>query len=125
MNVTPDKLVSAIDDVLDVYVTDLCEAINDETEAAAQKLKKDISADPPKRTGKQKKSWRVTTTTVAGFDLHAVVHSTDYRKVHLLENGHLTRSGTRTRAFHYVSSNEEKILAEYQNNVVKAIKAVK
>ena len=125
MNVTPDKLVSAIDDVLDVYATDLREAINDETEAAAQKLKKDISADSPKRTGTQKKSWRVTTEKIGGIDVRAIVHSTDYRKVHLLENGHLTRSGTRTKAFRYVSTNEEKILAEYQNKIVKTIKAVK
>ena len=125
MNVTPDKLAGAIDDVLDVYATELREAINEETEAAAQKLKKDISADSPKRTGKQKRSWKVTTTKIGGIDVRAVVHSTDYRKVHLLEHGHLTRSGTRTKAFRYVSSNEEKIIGEYQNNIVKIIKAVK
>lgn len=125
MNVTPDKLADAIDDVLDVYATELREAFNEETEAAAQKLKKDISADSPKRTGKQKRSWKVTTTKLGGIDVRAVVHSTDYRKVHLLEYGHLTRSGTRTKAFRYVSSNEEKIIGEYQNNIVKIIKAVK
>lgn len=126
MNVKPDNLDTAISETLESYATDITETVNELTLKAANELKKDISADAPVKTGKQKKSWRVTKEKLAGMSIVAVVHSTDYRKVHLLENGHLTRNGTtRTKPIRYVSTNEEKIVKQYEQDVVKAIKAVK
>ena len=46
----------ALADVLTEYATDLRTAINAETEAAAQRLRKAIQAEAPVKTGKQKKS---------------------------------------------------------------------
>ena len=120
-----EDLDDAIADILTLYSDEITEAVNTQTLKAANELKKDISADSPVLSGKQKKSWRVAKEKVAGRDLVTIVHSTDYTKVHLLENGHLTRNGKRTKAFHYVSKNEEEIVKKYQENVAKAIKAVK
>lgn len=120
------ELDDALADVLTNYATNLREAINADTEAAAQRLKKAISADAPVKSGKQKKSWRITREYLGGIDLKTVVHSTDYRKVHLLENGHLTRNGvTRTKPTYYVSNNAEKIIKEYEEIVAETIKVVK
>lgn len=117
---------AALEGVLDNYATDLREAINADTEAAAQKLRKAIQAEAPVKTGKQKKSWRIAKEYLGGVDLKTVVHSTDYRKVHLLENGHVTRNGvTRTRATYYVSSNADRIIKEYEEQVAETIKVVK
>lgn len=119
-------LDEALGDVLTNYATNLREAINADTEAAAQKLRKAIQAEAPVKTGKQKKSWRIAKEYLGGVDLKTVVHSTDYRKVHLLENGHVTRNGvTRTRATYYVSSNADRIIKEYEQQVAKTIKVVK
>lgn len=116
----------ALANVLNDYATDLRAAINADTEAAAQKLRKAIQAEAPVKTGKQKKSWRITKEYLGGVDLKTVVHSTDYRKVHLLENGHLTRNGkTRTRATHYVSSNAERIMKEYEEQLAETIRVMK
>ena len=122
--------INALDDVLaDVlndYATDVRDAVNATTEQVANELKKAISADAPVKTGKQKKSWRVTKEKVSGLDLVAIVHSTDYRKVHLLENGHVTRNGvTRTKSIRYVGKNEEAMERDYPERLAKAIKAVK
>lgn len=126
MNTTINNLDEAIADILEDYSTAITNAVNEQTEKAANQLKKDIAADSPVKTGKQKKSWRVTKEKVAGLNLKAIVHSTDYRKVHLLENGHLTRDGvTRTKPIRYVSTNEEKIIKQYEQAVATAIKAVK
>ena len=126
MNTTINNLDKAIEDILEDYSTNITNAVNEQTDKAAEQLRKDISADAPVKSGKQKKSWKVTKQKVAGLDLLAIVHSTDYRKVHLLENGHLTRNGvTRTKATRYVSKNEEKIIEQYQRNVATAIKAVR
>ncbi len=119
-------LDEALGDVLTNYATNLREAINADTEAAAQKLRKAIQAEAPVKTGKQKKSWRIAKEYLGGVDLKTVVHSTDYRKVHLLENGHVTRNGvTRTRATYYVSSNADRIIKEYEEQVAETIKVVK
>lgn len=115
-------------DVLNNYATDLRTAINADTEAAAQKLKKAIQADAPVRTGESKKSWTITKEKVVGIDLRCIVHSKDphYRVVHLLENGHLTRDGlTRTKPTYYVSSNAERIMEEYTATVAETIKVMK
>ena len=126
MNVKPENLDTAISDILENYATDITEAVNEQTEKSADRLKKDVAADSPVKTGKQKKSWRVTKEKLAGRSIVAIVHSTDYRKVHLLENGHLTRDGvTRTKPIRYVSTNEEKIVKQYEQDVAEAIKAVK
>lgn len=120
------ELDEALSDVLTNYATELREAINADTEAAAQRLKKAISADAPVKTGKQKKSWRIAKEYLGGVDLKTVVHSTDYRKVHLLENGHVTRNGmTRTKPTYYVSKNAERIIKEYEEQVAETIKVVK
>lgn len=116
----------ALEGVLDNYATDLRTAINADTEAAAQKLRKAIQAEAPVKTGKQKKSWRIAKEYLGGVDLKTIVHSTDYRKVHLLENGHVTRNGiTRTKATYYVSSNADRIIQEYEQQVADTIKVVK
>ena len=126
MNVKPENLDTAISETLETYATEITETVNELTIKTSNVLKKDISADAPVSTGKQKKSWRVTKEKLAGRSIVAIVHSTDYRKVHLLENGHLTRNGmTRTKPIRYVSTNEEKIVKQYEQDVVKAIKAVK
>ena len=126
MNTTINNLDKAIDDILEDYSTNITNAVNEQTEKSADQLRKDISADAPVKTGKQKKSWKVAKQKVAGLDLLAIVHSTDYRKVHLLENGHLNRDGvTRTKPIRYISPNEEKIIEQYQANVANAIKAVR
>ena len=119
-------LDEALSDVLTNYATNLREAINADTEAAAQKLRKAIQAEAPVKTGKQKKSWRIAKEYLGGIDLKTVVHSTDYRKVHLLENGHLTRDGrSRTRPTYYVSRNADRIIKEYEEQVAETIKVVK
>ena len=122
MSAFEDQLSS----VLDNYATNLRDAINADTEAAAEKLRKAIAADSPVKTGKQKKSWKISREYLGGIDLKTVVHSSDYRKVHLLENGHLTRNGvTRTKPTYYVSRNADRIIEEYQEILAETIKVVK
>ena len=122
MSAFEDQLSS----VLDNYATNLRDAINADTEAAAEKLRKAIAADSPVKTGKQKKSWKISREYLGGIDLKTIVHSSDYRKVHLLENGHLTRNGvTRTKPTYYVSRNADRIIEEYQVILAETIKVVK
>ena len=123
------ELDDALADVLTNYATNLREAINADTEAAAQRLKKAISADAPVKTGNQKKSWRIKKEYVGGIDLKTILYSTDYRKTHLLEDGHkIKRNGMlvgEAKGSHFISKNRDKILQEYEEIVAETIKVVK
>lgn len=130
MNIDISDLDKAISDTLDVYSTEVLNAVNSTTDTAAKELKEAISSSAPVgTTKKQKRSWKVSEPDKRRrrvYGARLIVHSTDYRKVHLLEKGHLSRDGiTRTKAFRYVSKSEEKILGRFAQKVENAIKAVK
>lgn len=121
-----DDFSEQLSEILSDYADEVRKAVNSTTEEAAKELRSAITKDAPVDTGKQKKSWKIQKTMLGSVDLKAVVHSTDYTKVHLLENGHVTRDGvTRTKALHYVGNNAERVLGEYPEQVAAAIRTVK
>lgn len=120
-----EYLDEMIGSVLESYADEVVKAIDQTTDKAAKELRSAIAKDAPVKTGKQKRSWKITKKRV-GFENMAIVHSTDYRKVHLLENGHLTRDGvTRTKPLNYVGKNADKVLSEFPDRVANAVMAVK
>lgn len=120
-----EYLDEMIGNVLESYADEVMNAVNQTTDQAAKELRAAIAKDAPVETGKQKRSWKITKVR-KGLENMAIVHSTDYRKVHLLENGHLTRDGvTRTKPLNYVGKNADKVLSEFPDRVANAVMAVK
>lgn len=120
-----EYLDEMIGSVLESYADEVVKAIDQTTDKAAKELRSAIAKDAPVETGKQKRSWKITKVR-KGLENMAIVHSTDYRKVHLLENGHLTRDGvTRTKPLNYVGKNADKVLSEFPDRVANAVMAVK
>ena len=120
-----EYLDEMIGSVLESYADEVVKAIDQTTDKAAKELRSAIAKDAPVDTGKQKRSWKITKVR-KGLENMAIVHSTDYRKVHLLENGHLTRDGvTRTKPLNYVGKNADKVLSEFPDRVANAVMAVK
>ena len=81
----------------------------------ATSVKKEISANAPKRTGKYAKSWTSKKTVETSHSLEMVVHSKDrYQIAHLLENGHAKRGGGRVEGKPHIAPAEKngKILLE-------------
>lgn len=52
------------------------------------------------------------------------VKAPHYRKTHLLENGHATRKGGRTRAFPHIKYGEEFALNNYENFVKEEVEKI-
>lgn len=126
-----DDLSEQLSEILEDYAFEVAETVNEITESKAAELKKEISENTPVGQGTQKKSWRVSLDKLDGIDVQATVYSKDYRKVHLLEHGHLLRDGTtrrgrkKTTAYEYVGKSTDTVLADYPQEIAKAIKAVK
>lgn len=74
------------------------------------------------RTGKYNKGWRVKEEKGRGY-INCIVHNaTDWQLTHLLENGHTTRNGGRTKAFVHIRPVEEKTINKYTKDVENIIK---
>lgn len=123
-NASAEYLGEMIVSVLESYADEVVKAIDQTTDKAAKELRSAIAKEAPVETGKQKRSWKITKER-KGLENMAIVHSTDYRKVHLLENGHLTRDGvTRTKPLNYVGKNADKVLSEFPDRIAEAVRAV-
>lgn len=74
----------------------------------ANSVRKEISANAPKRTGKYAKSWAVKKTKENSHSLEMTVHSKDrYQIAHLLEKGHAKRGGGRVEGKPHIAPAEE------------------
>ncbi len=91
-------------------------------DVTAKECKENLEADSPVgATGKYKKGWKVTVTLDTPSEKHTVIHNKEYRLTHLLEDGHATRNGGRTRAFPHIKKNEEKANAAFEERVEEVL----
>ncbi len=114
-----------VKDILNEYSTDVQEGIEATAKNIANQVVADLKATTGTykiRTGKYNKGWRINTKAGRGYVNHTVWNATDWQLTHLLENGHTTRNGGRTRAFVHIRPVEEKYVAQYTKDVEKVIK---
>jgi hypothetical protein len=121
-NIQPDGLVDAIMQNLQAYTDDVTEGIKQAEDDTAKECKANLEADSPVgATGDYKKGWKATVTLNTVTEKHTVIHNKEYRLTHLLENGHATRNGRRTRAFPHIKKNEEKANAAFEQRVKEVL----
>lgn len=110
--VKPEQLDEAIRGQLETYSAEITKNINENlkevADTTAETLKK--GGAYKERTGKYTPDWSVTarkavsTTQGEQYSVHNRKH---YQLTHLLEKGHVTRSGKRTRAFEHILPAEQ------------------
>lgn len=111
-----------IKDILDEYSEDIQDAITLEAQNVAKKAQNELRNTSPKRTGKYRKGWRVSTEKGRGF-VECIVHNaTDYQLTHLLEKPHALRNGGVSTPKVHIKPVEEAAVKEYESNVAKIIK---
>ncbi len=104
-----DKMASEIAKGLQEYVNISTDGMKKAVRKTANTVRKEISENAPKHTGKYAKSWTTKKTEEANNRLVITIHSKKYyRLAHLLENGHVLRSGGRsTKAKPHIKPAEE------------------
>lgn len=120
--IQPDELTAAIMDALQTYTDNVTEGIKNAEDLTAKECKANLEADSPVgATGAYQKGWKVTVTENTPSEKHTVIHNKEYRLTHLLENGHATRDGGRTRAFPHIKKNEEIANAAFEKRVEEVL----
>lgn len=112
VKVKPEQLDEAIRGQLETYSAEITKNINENlkevAETTAETLKK--GGAYKERTGKYTPDWSVTarkavsTTQGEQYSVHNRKH---YQLTHILEKGHVTRNGKRTRAFEHILPAEQ------------------
>ena len=117
--------ITDVVDILNEYTDDVQNEISEAESTLANKAASDLRATSGTykvRTGKYNKGWRVNEKKGRGYINCTVYNATDWRLTHLLENGHTTRNGGRTKAFVHIKPIEEKYVNQYTQDVEKIIK---
>lgn len=127
-NIKPEQLDEAIRGQLETYSAEITKNINENlkevAETTAETLKK--GGAYKERTGKYTPDWSVTarkavsTTQGEQYSVHNRKH---YQLTHLLEKGHVTRSGSRTRAFEHILPAEQAAQELAVEAVEKAVRS--
>lgn len=88
----------------------------------ATSVKKEISSNAPKRTGKYAKSWTAKKTKENSHSLEMTVHSKNrYQLAHLLEKGHAKRGSGRVAGKLHIAPAEENGIQLLENLIEEAL----
>lgn len=130
MNVSPEDLARLIADDLQAYADGINEAIEETIDAVAKEALQAIKDSPDiqhlKRFGYYKEFnvrdiYKARGKNKGYYKL--VISNNEYRLTHLLENGHATRNGGRTRAFKHWA-NGQSVAETLPERIVEGIKNV-
>ncbi|MBR7927067.1 HK97 gp10 family phage protein [Aerococcaceae bacterium zg-ZUI334] len=118
MKVKLDDLAQVIQKELEQYQKLTNEQIKATVKEVGQETKARIQATAPKKSGRYRNSWIVTTTKENRNSMNVVVHSRhQYQLTHLLEFGHAKRNGGRTTAIPHIAQAEQEAVTSFENKV--------
>lgn len=111
--INPEELQKAISDYLENYREDIQEDVEEVTDKVTKEARDELKQTSPRGKGSRKnpyhKGWAVKLQKKGKLQYHKVVwNKTNYQLTHLLEFGHATRNGGRTRAISHIRPVEEK-----------------
>jgi len=121
VRVPVEGLEQTIHDALKDYSEDIIEGTKEAVKKSAKTVRKETSANAPRRRGKYAKSRRTKTTKENAHQLEVTVYSTIPGLPHLLENGHANRGGGRTAGQPHIAPAEQHGIEQLEQEIKKAI----
>lgn len=123
-----DDFARAIKEALEEYSEEVIEATKQAVDKTAkevnEEIKRRVTFKRTNRTNEYVKSFRIKTTEDSRFNKSKVwfVDNGQHRLTHLLENGHATKNGSRTKAYPHIKYGEELALRRLPELVEEGIK---
>lgn len=122
MNTNVNDMADAIMKGLMEYADVSAETVKNAVKKSGNTVKKEVSANAPKKSGKYKKSFTVTKQKETAESLTVVVHSKNrYQLTHLLEKGHAKRGGGRVEGIPHIGPAEEKGIRQLTEEIERGL----
>lgn len=123
MAIKVDQLSKEIMAQLTTYTADIVEGMNTAGERVARQGAAELVGASPKRTGRYRRGWSVRAEQTYRGPMRFILHNKERpRLTHLLEHGHATRDGGRTRAQPHIDPVSDKVAADYFAAVEEVIR---
>ena len=121
--VTPDRLASEIQNILDEYSDDLKENIGEVMGKVGRKGVQMLQSTSPKAeksqySGTYAKGWKLSVENHRNLTHNAVIYNVHAGMPHLLEYGHLMRNGKRSKAHPHIQQVEDTLLQEFNEETL-------
>ncbi len=117
-----------VNTILVGYCDEIQDLIEEEAMRIAKEGAKTLKATSPKNKratanrGRYAKGWRVKKEVGKG-KVNCIIHNkSDWQLTHLLENGHATRNGGKTKPIVHIAPVAEQCISEYVKNVENGIR---
>ena len=125
--VKPEDLQNVLKDYLENYKEAIDEDVVEVTDEITKQAKQELVNTSPKGKGKRNtpyyRGWAIKLSKRRTGEYHKVIwNKTNYQLTHLLEFGHTTRNGGRTRAIPHIRPIEEKYNVEFVDKLEKKIR---
>ena len=121
--IKPEMFAQAVKQYLEIYVEDIGEAVEETSNQIGKEAKEELKRTSPKKTGRYSKGWTVKKDRKnKSYYTVKVWNRTDYQLTHLLEFGHATRNGGRTKAIPHIRPVEEKYKEKFERQIKEKIR---
>lgn len=121
-----DALSKEIMKALENYSDDISEVVEEVSNDVGKEAVGELKTTSPKKRGSYAKGWRLKKDKLGRNRYSVKIHNkTDYQLTHLLEFGHVTRNGGRTKAIPHIRPVEEKYSKEYEKKLRQKIGGIK
>ena len=119
--VSVNQLADAITQAVREYTEDVTDSIGKATDETADKILREVKSLAPGK-GRYRAGFAKNNQSTPNNRRYVVWNKKFYRLVHLLEKGHATRNGGKTRAFPHMAPAERAHVYEYEERVKKIIR---
>ena len=126
-NIKLDELQKAVMDYLENYKEDIDEDVIETVDEITKKARDELKQNSPRGKGTRSnpyyKGWAIKLNKKRSGVYHKVIwNKTNYQLTHLLEFGHVTRNGGRTKAIPHIRPIEQKYNVEFVDKLEKKIR---
>lgn len=125
LKISIDELADVLKDTLTEYGQKIVKKVDEAGEKITKKTVKKLKETSPKRIGDYAKNWTSKSFNNYGEAKKQTIHNAKhYRLTHLLEYGHITRNGKRTKARKHIEPAEKEAVEEFSKEVERGIEDV-